>query len=112
MCFQDLNTGEKKKQKKKKKNKLASCLGFQKEESEPEEVVLDVIKVDDDDDATERAIFQSKLQETDENRAGATSLGSEEAVTTIVEIHSQANSQRQPSGKSVSFPLDLTSEKC
>ena len=113
MCFQDLNTGEKKKQKKKKKNKLALCLGLQKEEREPEEVVnvinLDDIKVDDDDDATERAIFQSKLQETDENRAAARS---EEAGTTIVEIHSQANSQRQPSRKSVSFAHDLTSEKC
>ena len=74
------------------------CLGLQKEEREPEEVVnvinLDDIKVDDDDDATERAIIQSKLQETDENRAATTSLGSEEAGTTIVEIHSQANSQR------------------
>ena len=93
------------------------CLGLQKEESEPEEVVnvinLDDIKVDDDDDATERAIFQSKLQETDENRAATTSLGSEEAGTTIiVEIHQQANSQREPSGKSVSFLQDLTSEEC
>ena len=116
MCFQDLNTGEKKKQKKKKKNKLALCLGLQKEERKPEEVVkennLDEIKVDGDDDAIDRAIFQSKLQEIDENRAATTSLGSEEAETTFVEIHLQANSQRQPSGKSVSFPQDLTSEKC
>ena len=113
MCFQDLNTGEKKKQKKKKKNKLALCLGLQKEEREPEdEINLDDIKGDGDDDAVDRAIFQSKLQKPDENCAAATSLGSEEAGTTFVEIHLQANSQRQPSGKSVSFPQDLTSEKC
>ena len=67
------------------------CLGLQKEERQPEEVVnvinFDDIKVDDDDDATERAILQSKLQETDENRAATTSLWNEEAETTFVEIH-------------------------
>ena len=77
---------------------MALCLGLQKEERKPEEVVkennLDEIKVDGDDDAIDRAIFQSKLQGTDENRAATTSLRSEEAGTTIVEIHPQANSQR------------------
>ena len=77
---------------------MALCLGLQKEEREQEEVVekinLDDIKVNDDEDAINRAIFQSKLQETDENRAATTSLRSEEAGTTIVEIHPQANSQR------------------
>ena len=67
------------------------CLGLQKEEREPEEVVnvinLDEIKVDGDDDAINRAIFQSRQQETDENRAATTSLWNEEAETTFVEIH-------------------------
>ena len=88
LCIFTFDLPSKKKQKKKKKNKLALCLGLQKEEREPEdEINLDDIKGDGDDDAVDRAIFQSKLQKPDENCAAATSLGSEEAGTTFVEIH-------------------------
>ena len=50
-------------------------------------------------------------REAQENHAAASSLVTEgdEAGTTIVEIHTRANSQRQPSGRSVRFSQDFAS---
>ena len=50
-------------------------------------------------------------REAQENHAAASSLVTEgdEAGTTIVEIHARANSQRQPSGRSVRFSQDFAS---